>query len=235
MSNLTFTSLASSSKGNSYVVSDGETTLLLDCGLTIKELQKRLGYNLAGITACLVSHEHNDHAKAVSQLLKRGVPVYMSEGTAVAHKEDMSLAKIVKASVSFEIGKFWIYPFSTFHNTAEPLGWLIHDKRTDETLLFAIDTSNMNVIAKNLDYIAIECNFQNELLEDSYTPTLLTERIKKSHFELEKLICYLKKLDLSKVKKIWLMHLSRHHTNEIQILKRFSEEFPLINVEICPE
>ena len=230
---MTFTSLASSSRGNAYILSDGETTLLLDCGLTIKELQKRLGYNLTGITACLVSHEHNDHAKAVSQLLKRGVPVYMSEGTAIAHKEDMSRATLVKAGESFQIGCLWIYPFNVFHNTKEPLGWLIHDKRTDETLLFAIDTANMNIIAKNLDYIAIECNFQSELLEN--IPTILTERIKKSHFELEKLVCYLKKLDLSNVKRIWLMHLSRKHTDETHILKRFSEEFPSISVEICKE
>ena len=61
---MTFTSLASSSRGNAYVVSDGETTLLLECGLSFRELQKRLGYGVADITACLVSHEHQDHAKA---------------------------------------------------------------------------------------------------------------------------------------------------------------------------
>ena len=48
---MTFTSLASSSRGNAYVVSDGETTLLLECGLSFRELQKRLGYGVADITA----------------------------------------------------------------------------------------------------------------------------------------------------------------------------------------
>ncbi|MFQ9125705.1 MAG: MBL fold metallo-hydrolase [Butyricicoccaceae bacterium] len=60
-------------RGNAYVVSDGETTLLLECGLSFRELQKRLGYGVADITACLVSHEHQDHAKAAAQMLKAGV------------------------------------------------------------------------------------------------------------------------------------------------------------------
>ena len=72
---MTFTSLASSSRGNAYVVSDGETTLLLECGLSFKELQKRLGYGVVDITACLVSHEHQDKAKEDEQMMKDGVQV----------------------------------------------------------------------------------------------------------------------------------------------------------------
>ena len=143
---MTFTSLASSSKGNAYVVSDGDTTLLLECGLPIRELQKRLGFQLSGITACLVSHEHQDHAQAAPQLLKRGVPVYMSEGTARAHKSPMDDARLVKAGDVFDIGALRIRAFQTFHNTAEPLGWIIWDTRTHECMLFAVDTMNLSVI-----------------------------------------------------------------------------------------
>ena len=115
---MTFTSLASSSRGNAYVVSDGETTLLLECGLSFKELQKRLGYGVAGITACLVSHEHQDHAKAAAQLLKSGVPVYMSEGTAAAHKDAMDAAHLIKAGDVLRFGHLTVVPFRTFHNTS---------------------------------------------------------------------------------------------------------------------
>ena len=52
---MTFTSLASSSRGNAYVVSDGETTLLLECGLSFKELQKRLGYGVAALGGLLIA------------------------------------------------------------------------------------------------------------------------------------------------------------------------------------
>lgn len=148
---MTFTSLASSSRGNAYVVSDGETTLLLECGLSFKELQKRLGYGVADITACLVSHEHQDHAKAAAQMLKAGVPVYMSEGTAAAHKDAMDAAHLIRAGEVLRFGHLTVVPFRTYHNVEEPLGFLIEDGRTKERLLWAVDTANLGVTADRAD------------------------------------------------------------------------------------
>ncbi len=232
---MTFTSLASSSLGNAYVVSDGQTVLLLECGLPVRELQKRMGFQLSGITACLVSHEHGDHAKAAAQLLKRGIPVYMSEGTARAHKSPMDEAALLRAGEAVWFGALRVLPFRTFHNTDEPLGFLIHDTRTEERLLFAVDTMNLNVLADGLTHICIECNFQDALLARCALPSWLTERIRKSHFDLELLVKYLHKLDLTRVQKIWLLHLSRAHASEGAILERFAAEFPGIPVQICPE
>jgi len=231
--NLTFTSLASSSRGNAYVVEGGDITLLLECGLPIKELQKRLGYRLSQVTACLVSHEHQDHAHSAAQLLKYGIPVYMSEGTAAAHKAPMDKAYLVKSGDTLTFGALRVRAFSTFHNTAEPLGWIIWDTRTEECMLFAIDTANLNVIVDGLTMVCVECNYEEKLLQQDVYPTWLTERIRKSHFELEHLVQYLHKLDLSKVRKIWLLHLSLRHTNIRSILVRFAQEFPGIPVEIC--
>ena len=79
-----FKSLASSSHGNSYIVSDEKTKLLIECGLPYKKLQKLSGFALSEFKACLVSHEHQDHAKSVQDLIDRGMDVYMSYGTAEA-------------------------------------------------------------------------------------------------------------------------------------------------------
>lgn len=57
--------LASSSKGNCYRVSNGSTPLLLECGIRFKEIQQKLNFRLSEIAGCLVSHEHQDHCKAV--------------------------------------------------------------------------------------------------------------------------------------------------------------------------
>lgn len=233
---MTFTSLASSSRGNAYVVSDGETTLLLECGLSFKELQKRLGYGVAGITACLVSHEHQDHAKAAAQLLKGGVPIYMSEGTAAAHKDAMDAAHLIRAGEVLRFGHLAVVPFRTYHNVEEPLGFLIEDGRTKERLLWAVDTANLGVTADQLTYIAVECNYEESLLGHSdRIPSALKERIRHSHFEVNDVIKWLHKQDLSGVLTIWLLHLSAGNSRAEAWQRRFEREFPGIEIRICPE
>ena len=79
-----FMSLASSSHGNAYIISDKETRILLECGLSRKKLQTLAGFTLSAFSACLVSHEHKDHSGCVADLIAAGIPVYMSHGTADA-------------------------------------------------------------------------------------------------------------------------------------------------------
>ena len=69
-----FKALASSSHGNAYIVSDNDTRILLECGVSHKNLQKLSGFSLSEFQACLVSHEHKDHAKAVADLVEAQFP-----------------------------------------------------------------------------------------------------------------------------------------------------------------
>jgi len=80
-----FTVLASGSKGNSTVVSGGRTRILVDCGLSCRELFRRM--KLAGeepetLDAIVITHEHMDHVNGVSVTARKlGIPVYFTEGT----------------------------------------------------------------------------------------------------------------------------------------------------------
>ena len=76
--------LASGSSGNAYLLTSGETRILLDCGLAYKKLLQLLDFKLPD--AVLVTHEHKDHAKAAKDFLTHGVDVYMTRGTADALK-----------------------------------------------------------------------------------------------------------------------------------------------------
>lgn len=76
--------IGSGSSGNCYLVNINNTKILLECGLTFKKIQKDLGYRVSELDACLVTHEHMDHAKAVKDLMKAGINCYMTNGTAEA-------------------------------------------------------------------------------------------------------------------------------------------------------
>jgi phosphoribosyl 1,2-cyclic phosphodiesterase len=79
------TVLASGSKGNSTLVSSSRTRILVDAGLSCRELLKRMHLadeDPAAIDALLITHEHQDHVQGVAVLARKlGVPVYFSEAT----------------------------------------------------------------------------------------------------------------------------------------------------------
>ena len=70
--------IASGSSGNCYKVSNEDTTLLIECGIPYKKIQKALNFKTTDIDGVLVSHEHGDHSKACKDLIKSGVDLYMT-------------------------------------------------------------------------------------------------------------------------------------------------------------
>lgn len=229
-----FRSLASSSKGNAYIVTDGETTILLECGLPYKKLEKLSGHALANIAACFITHEHKDHSQASGQLIRHGIPVYMSHKTAVAL--NLPDAELIEPSEPVRVGAFRVMAFPVVHDAAQPVGYLIDDTNTLERLFFAADTRGLNYVVEHPTYIAIECNYEESLLESSTKiPDSLKNRIRHSHFEISDVIRWLHKQDLSGVITIWLLHLSAGNSRAAAWEERFRREFPGINIIICEE
>ena len=206
--------IASSSKGNAYLIADGTTTILIECGLPIKDLKRKTNF-LNGIDACLVSHLHNDHAKALKDLLNAGVRCYALKEVFEAKKIIHHRAKAIKDKEDFRVGTFKIIPLKMFHDVP-CAGFLIYSIATNEKLLFATDTYMIKYAINGLDYIMIEANYDVDLVEDDAQ----RERLIKSHMSVETTVQYLKSIDLSNIKKIYLMHLSSRHSNEEDFKKR---------------
>src|SRR5690625_5283577 len=115
--------IASSSKGNAITVSDGSSMLLLDAGIAYSRLSKAVG--LTGVEAVLISHEHMDHSRAVTRLVRRGVPVMMSKGTAGKLYIEHHMYWPVGHLKQVETDNWHILPFDVNHDAAEPLGFLV--------------------------------------------------------------------------------------------------------------
>lgn len=228
-----FESLASSSAGNAYVVSDRDTRILLECGVTHKKLQKRAGFALSEFAACLVSHEHKDHAKSVHELMERGLEVYMSAGTAEALEAEG--AKVIEHMEQFNVGSLDVVPFTVFHDAAEPLGFLIKSRVDGDVLAFATDTVNLRYKFPGLNLLAIEANYDKHVLERSEKlPDKVKHRITNSHMEIDTLCDYLRTLHLSECREIHLLHLSDAMSREAEFIEKVERAVPAgIKVTAC--
>lgn len=217
--------LASSSSGNAYIVGDGYTRILLECGVTHKQLNILSGFRLQEMSGCLVSHEHKDHAKAVPQLLKDGMKLYMSEGTADALETEG--VEIIRDREQFRIGSLDIVPFATFHDAAEPLGFLIRSRVDGDVMAFATDTVNLRYRFPGLSILAIEANYDREILARcEKMPEKVKHRIENSHMEIGTLCSYLDTLDLSRCREIHLLHLSDATSHEGHFINKVLRHIP---------
>ena len=228
-----FEALASSSSGNAYIVSDKDTRILLECGVSHKNLQKLSGFSLSEFQACLVSHEHKDHAKSVDELISRGMPVYMSQGTAEALETDT--VTLIEAMEQFNVGSFDIVPFTTFHDAREPLGFLIKSRVDGDVLAFATDTVNLRYKFPGLNILAIEANYDKSILERcERMPEKVRYRITNSHMEIDTLCDYLRSLDLSECREIHLLHLSDATSHEGHFINKVARAVPKgIQIAAC--
>ena len=235
-----FQSLASSSSGNAYLVSDGQTNILIECGLSYKKLQQACGFKLTSLDAVLISHEHKDHSQCVDKILSSGIPVYLSQGTARAlelPEKLLDLATEMAAGEQFTVGTIDIMPFSTFHDAQEPLGFVMQSQVDGDIFAFATDTVNLPYNFPGVNILAVEANFQTSILERcERMPEKTRHRIANTHMEIDKLVQCLRRMDLSRCREIYLLHLSSATSHEGQFIHKVERAVPAyIRVISCPK
>jgi phosphoribosyl 1,2-cyclic phosphodiesterase len=199
-------SLASSSSGNLYTVTDGRTSLLLECGLPFDRIKYLLSYRLHECAACLLTHSHKDHAMSARKLVDVGIPIWCSGDTARALGIEAEAERAVPRQ-ELSIGTFRVVPFAAVHDVP-CLGYLIYSTVAREKLLFCTDTQYMPDKAPGLTEIAVECNHSRELLMNGHLPDSEKRRIMQTHMSIETFLGFLQANDLSKVQAIYLLHMS---------------------------
>ncbi len=233
--------LGTGSSGNCYKVKMGRATLLLECGLPFKVIQRKLGFKLSDIDACLVTHEHMDHAKAVKDLMRAGVDCYMTKGTAEALELRGHRLKTYR---SFEKARYYseaiedviVVPFEAIHDVKEPVSYFIRDDYNKESLVFVTDTAYLKYQLPKCDVLMIECNYVKSTLDENVelgkVNTSLRNRIVRNHLSLETLVEALQAADLSRLKKIYLLHLSDSNSDE-EFIKKTIQEITGVEVVVA--
>ena len=220
---------ASSSKANCYQISDSETTIIIEAGLSLKKLFKHPCFDISKIDAILISHSHSDHSCFINEFLKYGIVCYMTFETAESLKMDKnsSFVEIIEPKKGFKIGSLTIKAFETQHNCAGAIGFHITSEIENKRLVFATDTFYIRYVFQKINYYMIECNYDSEILEKNIELGIIdgcrAKRLKSSHFSLQNVIEFFKAQDLSVCEKIQLLHLSNENADAENFKNRIIE------------
>jgi phosphoribosyl 1,2-cyclic phosphodiesterase len=220
---------ASSSKANCYQISDSETTIIIEAGLSLKKLLKLPDFDISKINGVLVSHSHADHSEFINDFLKLGITCYMTFETAESLKMDKnsSFIEIIKPKKSFKIGSLTIKAFETQHDCAGSVGFWIKSETENKRLVFATDTFYLKPVFSKINYYMIECNYDAEILEKNIEAGIIdgcrVKRLKSSHFSLQNVIEFFKAQNLSECEKIQILHLSKDNADAENFKKRIME------------
>lgn len=184
--NLAVCTLASGSKGNATYISDGQTSILVDAGLSGVEIERRLsarGLAPESLDAIIVSHEHADHIKGAGILSRRyNLPVYISQKTAQASPQLGRLHEIrsFECGRTFNIHRLSVRPFSISHDAEDPAGFTVGQNGV--TIGIATDlgvaTAMVKEHLKRCALLILEANHDPKMLETGPYPWPLKQRIK---------------------------------------------------------
>lgn len=203
--------LGSSSKGNCYILENNKSILILEAGISFKEVKRAIDFNVSKIVGVLTTHEHGDHSKYISDYLKERVPVFSTEQTAKIYKN----VNVVEHKKIFHLSDFRIMPFTLKHDVP-CLGYLIKHPQAG-ILVFATDTYYVPYKFKELNHILIEVNYSKQILRDNINKGIIhlvqAKRVLSSHMELQTTKNMLRANDLSQVVNIVLLHLSDSNSN----------------------
>lgn len=216
--------LGSSSHGNCYILENDKEALIIEAGVSLKEVIKSLDVGIAKVVGCLISHEHGDHASNIRAFAASGITILSSAAVFDAH--DLGLlavrGKAIEPGKGYTVGKFRVIAFELAHDVP-CLGFYITHPETGG-ILFVTDTYYCEYTFPGLSNIIIECNYSDEILDRNIArgsmPVIMRKRLLHSHMELQTCKDYLLSNDLSKVINIVLIHLSDGNSDE----KHFVEE-----------
>jgi phosphoribosyl 1,2-cyclic phosphodiesterase len=192
---LEVTILASGSAGNSALVCCGDTRILLDAGLSARQLTGRLeacGVAPESLAGIVLTHEHGDHTAALRVLCaKREIPVYANRMTAAALEAGPMAGhrnwRFFANGAAFPMGALTIEAFSVPHDAADPVGFLIRNSGATFGLLTDLGHATQLVLERmrEADALLIETNYDEELLQrDTRRPWSVKQRITSRHGHL---------------------------------------------------
>jgi len=252
---LSISSLNSGSNGNCYYIGNGQEAILVDAGISCRETEnrmRRLGLSMQQVKAIFVSHEHSDHIKGIPVLARKyKLPVYITYVTLQNSRMDFSGVDVIpfRAYEPVSIGQLAVTGFPKFHDARDPHSFIVAYNAIKVGVFTDIGAPCEHVIHhfKQCNAAFLEANYDEGLLDRSYYPYYLKQRIRggKGHLSNEQALNLFMDHRPEFMSHLLLSHLSKNNncpdlvkelfslnaeTTEVIVASRY-EETPVF--EIC--
>lgn len=217
--------MGSGSQGNGTLVEWQDQLLLIDCGFTIKEVERRisrLGRSAADITAILVTHEHADHLKGVPALARKyKLPVYMTPGT--FRSRDLGVLPrlhLIEGYQPFRLGNVEVTPVAVPHDAREPAQFVFQARGRRLGVLTDLGNISAHVEEQYLDCDALllEANHDPQMLAMGPYPYSLKQRVGGlwGHLSNQQAAGFLQRINTARLEHLVVGHISqKNNTPEL--------------------
>lgn len=223
-----FCTFASSSSGNCSFLTEGETKILIDAGISMRRIKTSLtalDYSIDGLDGIFITHDHSDHISALKMLLKYyDIPIFATWDTYLGiirhYPEATGRVSILKPGEAMNLGEMEILPFSTPHDAPGSVGYKISAKGRSFALVTDIGFCSTNVLnaVQGANTVVLEANHDVAMLMNGPYPYYLRERILSKYGHLSNCDSghFAAALAESGTKRIILAHLSeKNNTPEL--------------------
>jgi phosphoribosyl 1,2-cyclic phosphodiesterase len=215
-----FTVLGSGSSGNCAFVEAGETRVLIDAGLSGRQIRKRLlsiGRTPEKLDGILITHEHSDHVQGLIGLAATlRIPIYCNRATREAVERQLNLRldfRLFTTGDTFEIGEVVVDTFTVPHDAYDPVGFLVRTEAGNVGFLTDLGHATRLVVERlqSANALLLESNYDLKLLQDDLRrPWSVKQRIASRHGHLSNLAAghVLEQLLSERLRHLYLGHLS---------------------------
>lgn len=222
------TCLGSSSAGNCYLLqADSGETLILDCGIPIKEIKKGLNWNIKDVVGVLCTHKHLDHSKSVNDFKAMGIPIY---------------APYLKIDyMSMNMGGFTVKPFDLTtidgnwtHTDAngEPCpiyGFLITHKEMGK-MLYITDCEVVKWKFKGINHILLGVNYDKDLIDRD---TGKANHVFRGHLSIDTACDFVKANYSDSLQNVIMCHLSSENSDRDSFIEKMKKVARNANVDVA--
>lgn len=219
--------LSSGSSGNCFYVGNKKEGVLVDAGISCKQISERLEklkVPIERVKGVFITHEHSDHTRGADVLSRTfGIPVYATERTAEAMFNDI---KIIENKDCVKIGGIEVESFSKSHKAADPVSFSISDGKRRASIITDAGFCCNNVLReiRDADFLCLESNHDIKMLEEGGYPIYLKRWITSDIGHLSNMQAGLAVLEHApaRLKNVILSHISQNNNTPALALKTFN-------------